>query len=57
MGNCNSLSSTATKEVNMKDNALNDGSEEAAKIFSDGVSMSSKVSVSTGLLVYVLVIF
>lgn len=56
MGNCNSLSTTSTKEVSMKDNALNNGSEEAAQIFSDGVSMSSKVSVSTDLLVYAIVI-
>lgn len=46
MGNCESLSSTATASVTVKNNTVVNGSEEAAMIYSNGMITGTKVSVS-----------
>lgn len=45
MGNCESLSETATSSVTMRSGSVSDGSEEAAIMYSNGMVTGSKVSV------------
>ena len=45
MGNCESLSETATSSVTMRSGSVSDGSEEAAIMYNNGMVTGSKVSV------------
>ena len=45
MGNCESLSETATSSVTMRSGSISDGSEEAAIMYNNGMVTGSKVSV------------
>lgn len=46
MGNCESLSSTATASVTVRNDSVVNGSEEAAMIYNNGMITGTKVSVS-----------
>ena len=45
MGNCESLSDTATNSVSSRSDSIVNGADEAALIYSDGMVMGNKVAV------------
>lgn len=46
MGNCQSLSDTATGSASTRSDSIVNGADEAAMIYSDGMVMGNKVAVS-----------
>ena len=45
MGNCQSLSDTATESISTRSDSIVNGADEAALIYSNGMVMGNKVAV------------